>query len=225
MSAKQVTVIPAKQQHMLFLFVPIKKGVLAANKDIIEKMNSGVQSALSVDPRKATGVHYFMTYPHLEGTPTPGIPGAAGFASYPGKDVLVVMSLYDNDFAPYISAFFFEPVLSGLNFLLTIMDETGIPGVDPNGPHSANYIHNHGGVKANAAAFYCMLMQYNFGDPVLPAGGTKPTDRYTLGTNFPGLTVADIINNYPGAASNWPPPSEPQNTYTFPKGIPPVCKK
>jgi hypothetical protein len=234
MSSTNVTVLPAKQQHMLFLFVPITKGLLHSGSDLITKLNLTVNAAVPDDSRKTRGVHFFMAYPHVEGTPTPGLPHGkdahgndyigAGFKSYPGKDVLVVMSIYDTDFAPYISAFFEEPVLGGLDALMYAMDETNIPGVDPNGLTSAKYIREHHGVKANAQAFYCLLMRYNFGDPLLPAGGTKSTDRYTLGAGFPGLTVADIINNYPDAATSWPPPSDPQNAYTFPSGVAPICK-
>ena len=180
-----------------------------------------LQAAASGDPRKTTGVHFFAIYPQKDGQATPGIP-VPGFQSFPGKDVLVVMSIYDGQFDAYISAFFdIQQVVDGLNGLMHLMDESNIPGVDPDGKTSANYIAKMGGVKQNAQAFYCLLMRYNFGDPVYSAGDKG--GKYVFGTNFPGLTVAKIIDNYPNADTLWPaPPAE--TSFNFPTAQKPNCK-
>ena len=222
MSQPKVVSVPVTdQQHMLFLFVPIKKGHFGHAAAAVEKLHShakALKAAAGPDLRKTTGVHYFFTYPQAGGVPTPGIP-VPGFTAFPGKDVLVVMSIYDGQFDTYIKAFFDIPeIVIGLNLLLTLMDESGLPPFDPT--TSAAYIHENGGVVANAAAFYCMLMRYNFGDPVLSAGAKG--GKYVFGTNFPGLTVADIIDKYPGAAESWPP-TPGQVTYTFPPAKIPDC--
>jgi hypothetical protein len=105
-----------------------------------------------------------------------------------------------------------------------LMDETGIPGVDPNGPTSANFILKHGGVETNASAFYCMLMRYNLADPTQPASITPtPNAKYILGTNFPGLTVGKILQNYPNAQTLWPSPAT-ETPIGFGKSTSPVCK-
>jgi len=225
-TAKVISVPITGQQHLLFLFVPLKKGKLAEAVKIADTLHLAAKEVTAptgpFDPRKTTGVHYFMIYPQADGQKTPGIP-VPGFTSFPGKDVLVVMSIYDGQFDAYISAFFAIPaVVNGLNALMYLMDETGIPGVDPNGPTSANHIAKTGVVR-NALAFYCLLMRYNFGDPILSAGDSTPGGKYQFGSNFPGLTVANIIDNYPGAADEWPaPPSDV--TYTFPKAKKPDCQ-
>ncbi len=220
-----VSVSITDQQHLLFLFIPLKKGKLAEAVKAAEHLNGAHVAAQAdanangFDPRKTTGVHYFMIYAQADGQKTPGIP-VPGFTSYPGKDVLVVMSIYDGQFDAYISAFFVsDQIVAGLDALMHLMDETGIPGVDPDGPNSANHIIKMKGVKKNALAFYCLLMHYNFGDPVLACGQTG--GKYVFNTNFPGLTVAKIIDNYPNAASLWP--LAPQ-TYTFPASQKPDCK-
>ncbi|MEO8515649.1 MAG: hypothetical protein ABI426_02845 [Flavobacterium sp.] len=226
MATPQVITVPiTDQQHMLFLFVPLKKGMLgeamAAAEGVKDAAKQYAQTtAASGDPRKTTGVHYFTIYAQKDGQATPGIP-VPGFQSFPGKDVLVVMSIYDGQFDAYISAFFeIQQVVDGLNTLMLLMDESGIPGVDPNGKTSANYIASMGGVVKNAQAFYCLLMRYNFGDPVYSAGDKG--GKYVFGTNFPGLTVAKIIDNYPNADTLWPvPPTD--TTYNFPKAQKPTC--
>ncbi len=228
MSTSNVITVPVTdQQHMLFLFIPLRKGTVPAAMAAAEQVKEAAKLAASApaggngfDLRKTTGVHYFTIYAQADGKPTPGIP-VPGFQSYPGKDVLVVMSIYDGQFDAYISAFFeIQQVVDGLNGLLAFMDETGIPGVNPDGPNSAKFILKKGGVVKNAKAFYCLLMHYNFGDPVLSAGDKG--GKYVFGTNFPGLTVGKIIDNYPGANTTWPPVPG-QVTYEFPKADKPVC--
>ncbi len=212
------------QQHLLFLFVPVKKGSLGAVTKEVEHIKSLIKThtAAAFDPRPATGVHFFMIYPQADGHATPGIP-VPGFQSMPGKDVLVVMSLYDNDFAPYISAFFTIPaVVAGLTNLLHIMDESGIPGLKPDDPSTAANIIKNGGVVKNASAFYCLLMRYNFADPTLAAGSSTAGAKYVLGATFPGLTVGKILSNYPNAKTLWPfPPVET----SFQKSTAPKCGK
>ncbi|MCC9017884.1 hypothetical protein [Flavobacterium lipolyticum] len=224
MSTSQVITVPiTEQQHLLFLFLPLKKGLLAEAIKAAQLIREAAAPATapSGDLRKTTGVHYFTIYAQEDGKPTPGIP-VPGFQSFPGKDVMVVMSIYDGQFDAYINAFFeIEAVVNGLNGLLHLIDETGIPGVDPDGPTSAKHIIKKKGVKKNAAAFFCFLMRYNFGDPVFSAGDKN--GKYTFGTNFPGLTVAKIIDKYPKASEIWPPaPSDV--TYSFPKAQKPDCK-
>jgi hypothetical protein len=223
MSTQQVITVPiTDQQHLLFLFIPLKKGSVELAKSTAEKVRQAAAplTAPGGDLRKTTGVHYFTIYGQEDGKPTAGIP-VPGFQSYPGKDVLVVMSIYDGQFDAYISAFFKIPeIVEGLKFLLSIMDETGIPGVDPDGQTSAKFILEKG-LEKNALAFYCLLMRYNFGDPVLCAGDKN--GKYVFGTNFPGLTVAKIIDKFPDAATIWPPVAG-QVSYAFPKAQKPNCK-
>ncbi len=222
MTTPQVTTVPiTDQQHLLFLFIPLKKGMLGEAMTHVETIKEAKLEAAAGDPRKTTGVHFFTTYAQKDGQATPGIP-VPGFQSFPGKDVLVVMSIYDGQFDAYISAFFdIQKVVDGLNGLMYLMDESKIPGVDVDGKTSANYIAKMGGVKQNAQAFYCLLMRYNFGDPVYSAGDKG--GKYVFGTNFPGLTVAKIIDNYPNAGTLWPaPPAE--TSFNFPAAQKPNCK-
>ncbi|SNR24575.1 hypothetical protein [Flavobacterium sp. ov086] len=226
MSTPKVITVPiTEQQHLLFLFIPVTKGMLGKAMIAAEQVKKAANSVPPPvgDLRKTTGVHYFTIYGQEDGKPTPGIP-VPGFQSFPGKDVLVVMSIYDGQFDTYISAFFkIKEVVDGLTLLLGIMDETGIPGVDPNGLTSAKHILIKG-IEKNASAFYCLLMRYNFGDPILSAGDNKDKkNKYVFGTNFPGLTVAKIIDNYPNAATIWPPVPD-EVTYNFPKSQKPDCK-
>jgi hypothetical protein len=219
---KSISIPITDQQHLLFLFVPLKKGKHAEAAATVEKLKEDAKALKAAadqpDLRKATGVHYFMIYPQADGTSTPGIP-VPGFTSFPGKDVLVVMSIYDGQFDAYIDAFFASPtIVFGLNHLMSIMDESGLPPFDPT--TSAKYISENEGVVQNAAAFFCLLMRYNFGDPVLSAGAGG--GKYVFGTNFPGLTVAKVIDNYPGAAGLWPP-TPGEVTYTFPAAQKPDC--
>nr|WP_294936222.1 hypothetical protein [uncultured Flavobacterium sp.] len=216
-----ITVPITDQQHLLFLFVPLKKGKLAEAMAAAQGVKEAAQFAAPAgDLRKTTGVHYFTIYAQADGQATPGIP-VPGFQSFPGKDVLVVMSIYDGQFDAYISAFFdIDAVVKGLDALMYLMDESDIPGVDADGKTSANYIAAMGGVKKNALAFYCLLMRYNFGDPVYSAGDKN--GKYVFGTNFPGLTVAKIIDNYPDADKTWPAVPG-QVSYAFPKSQKPDC--
>lgn len=220
---KTITVQITDQQHLLFLFIPLKKGTVHKAMEAVQQVKEGAKTLKATegyDPRKTTGVHYFTIFPQAAGEKTPGIP-VPGFQSCPDKDVLVVMSIYDGQFDAYISAFFaLQPVVDGLNALLMFMDETGIEGVDPNGPTSAATILKMKGVKKNPLAFYCLLMRYNFGDPVYCAGDKG--GKYTFGTNFPGLSVAKIIDNYPDADKLWP--AEGGVTYEFPKSMKPNCQ-
>ncbi|WP_337968047.1 hypothetical protein [uncultured Flavobacterium sp.] len=224
MSTTPVITVPiTDQQHLLFLFIPLKKGFLTEAMGAAQKVKEAAAplTAPTGDLRKTTGVHYFTIYAQADGVPTPGIP-VPGFQSFPGKDVLVVTSIYDGQFDAYISAFFeIDAIVQGLNGLLHLMDESGIPNVDANGKTSANYIAKMGGVKKNALAFYCLLMRYNFGDPILSAGDKN--GKYVFGTNFPGLTVAKIIDNYPNADKIWPP-VQGEVSYDFPKSQKPDCK-
>src|SRR5476651_1742114 len=155
--ATPITNVPVgEERHLLFLFVPITKALFGkATKEVAHRKSLvKTHAETAVDPRPATGVHFFMIYPQADGHATPGIP-VPGFQSFPGKDVLVVMSLYDNDFAPYISAFFTIPaVVTGLTNLLHIMDESGIPGLNPSDPSTAANIIKNGGVVKNASASY-----------------------------------------------------------------------
>ncbi len=224
MSNPITNVAAGDEQHLLFLFVPIRKGVLGEAIKHVEHLKNLVKTHAdaATDPRAATGVHFFMIYGQADGHATRGIP-VPGFQSFPGKDVLVVMSLYDNDFAPYISAFFAIPeVVKGLNNLLLIMDETGIPGLDPNDPSTAVNIQKNGGVVANASPFYCLLMRYNFADPTLAAGSSAAGAKYTLGATFPGLTVGKILSSYPNAKQLWPFPPVAIN---FQQSTAPKCGK
>jgi len=213
----------ADQQHMLFLFFPLKK---SAQSEAVEKVNHLHHLIMANgdgepgDLRAATGVHFFLFY-HLSDGQNPGLP-VPSFQTFPGKDLLVVQSIYDADFAPYISSFVNVPAIAkGLNGILFLMDESGIPGVDPNGPTSANFILANGGVEKNPAAFFCLLMRYNFADPTIPAA-TKSSgkDKYILGGTFPGLTIGKILQNYPDADTIWPfPPVDIE----FAKSVKPTC--
>src|ERR1700733_4935322 len=138
--ASPVTYVKAAdQQHMLFLFFPLKK---SAQSKAVEEVNQLYHhlmghSAGATGPgdlRASTGVHFFLFY-HLADGQNPGLP-VPSFQSFPGKDLLVVQSIYDADFAPYISSFVNVPkIAKGLDSILGLMDETGIPGVDPDGPN------------------------------------------------------------------------------------------
>jgi hypothetical protein len=215
----------ADQQHMLFLFFPLKK---SAKSEAVEKashlqhliMAHADAATAPGDLRASTGVHFFLFY-HLSDGQNPGLP-VPSFQTFPGKDLLVVQSIYDADFAPYISSFVNVPAIAqGLNGILMLMDENGIPGVDPKGPTSASFILANGGVEKNPAAFFCLLMRYNFADPTIPAATSSPKgQKYILGGTFPGLTIGKILQNYPNAAADWPfPPVEIE----FAKSVKPTC--
>jgi hypothetical protein len=212
----------AEQQHMLFLFLPVKKTGLTDALTSVHELHQQIQGVPSAGPdlRASTGVHFFLFYGLGDGQ-TPGLP-VPSFQTFPGKNLLVVQSLYDADFAPYISSFVnFPPIAAGLNEVLKAMDETGIPGVDPDGPTSAKFILANGGVVKNAAAFNCLLMRYNFADPTIPAAAKSPGPaKYTLGGTFPGLTIGKILEHYPDADTLWPfPPVDIE----FAKSVKPTC--
>jgi len=221
MSSPVTKVSAADEQHMLFLFFPLKKNTAKPALQHVHDLQHASKALLTAgpDPRALTGVHFFMFY-HLPADTNPGLP-VTSFQTMPGKDMLVVMSIYDADFAPYIGSFVNNPdIAKGLNLILSLMDETNIPGVDPNGPTSANYIMAHGGVVKNPAAFNCLLMRYNFADPTIAAGSSSPTNKYNLGGTFPGLTIAKILQNYPDAETLWPLPAP---TITFAPSFKPQC--
>lgn len=201
---------------MLMLFVPLHSG--SATEKAIPSIHRIFTSAS--DPRPATGVHFFMFY-HMRATdksrilvPTfqPAPKGPDGVA----KDLLVVLSIYDNDFEPYIGAFLTDPtIVAGLTLLLNTMDESGI--VPDSDPSSAKFILSNGGIVKNAASFYKLLMRYNFADPTIPAigpgGAVHPpvNPAYNLGATFPGLTVGMFLRpngGYPNALQLWPAPGE-----------------
>jgi hypothetical protein len=215
-SAPITSLIPAHEQHMLLLFMPLRSGQAQPAIEAAGKV-FGVAGQCP-DSRPSTGVHFSMSYHMPAGAPSPIVvptfqaaPGVSGKA----KDLLVVLSIYDADFGPYIGSFFDDPAfVKGLTLLLQSLDEDGLVALDD--PTSAAYILAHGGVKENAKAFYQLLMRYNFADPTIPAVGpggmaNPPSvpSRYTLGATFPGLTVGKILDSttgYPDAGSLWPSP-------------------
>jgi hypothetical protein len=214
-TAPITSLIPAQEQHMLLLFMPLRSGT--AQPAIESATRVFGTAGQSTDSRPSTGVHFSMSYHMPAGAPSPIVvptfqaaPGVSGKA----KDLLVVLSIYDADFGPYIGSFFDDPAfVKGLNLLLQSLDEDGLVALDD--PTSAAYILAHGGVKENAEPFYQLLMRYNFADPTIPAigpGGMAnplPAPRYTLGATFPGLTVGKILDattGYPEAGSLWPSP-------------------
>nr|WP_067060941.1 hypothetical protein [Mucilaginibacter sp. L294] len=201
--ASPITSIPAaEEQHMLLLFLPLEKKKHETVSKAVVSLNTELKAAN--DLRAATGVHFFMIY-HLADGKTPNLP-VTSFQTMPGKDMLVVLSIYDADFTPYIASFVTNPFIAkGLNDIVDAMDESGI--VDPSDQSSAEFIKNNGGVAANPDAFNCLLMRYNFGDPTVPAVAKMPEGsnyKYVLSATFPGLTVGKILQNYPGATTLWP---------------------
>jgi len=204
MSADPITSLqPPQQQHMLLLFLPVKKG-------LVKKLAESTGGALSAantdgDLRAATGVHFFMIH---------GVPNGAKstlpvptFTTPEGKDLMVVLSIYDAPFSPYIGAFTkYEDIAKGLDGILFALDETGI--ITDDKPTSAAFILKHGGVFKNKEAFVQLLMRYNFADPTIPAAtsaGIVPHGaKYVFSGTFPGLTVGSILQSYPDAASLWP---------------------
>jgi hypothetical protein len=221
-----ITSLPAaSEQHMLLLFMPLKKGMLEAAMHGTRTAVAAVNAARSkgIDPRVATGVHFAMFYGLPADTqPQPALP-VPSFKTARGKDLLVVQSIYDADFGPYISAFTTNPAIAqGLDAVLGAMDETRI--VKPTDPTSAAFILAHGGVAKNNTAFLKLLMRYNFADPTIPAAAAFPVNtpanpRYLLVGTFPGLTVGNILQNYPNAGAQWPLPA-PQ--IKFAPAAPPV---
>lgn len=198
--------IPAdKQQHMLLLFLPLRKGVFP---ELAGQANNNSGGSTPPDLRATTGVHFAMFH-HVPDGAASVLP-VPTFQSAPGKDLLIALSLYDADFEPYISAFTnVPPIAQQLNLLLTALDESGIVADDD--PTSAAAILARGGVAQNNEQFIQLLLRYNFGDPTLTstagvldlAAGSK---RYAFHATFPGLTVGDVIDNYPNADKLWPWP-------------------
>jgi hypothetical protein len=222
-TAPITSLLQAQEQHMLMLFLPIH----AANA---QETSTALNSLLGITPpgpdlRPSTGVHFFMTCHIPAGAPSPIVvptfqaaPGVGGKA----KDLLLVMSIYDADFEPYISAFFASPlIVAGLNQVISTLEEDGLVAADD--PSSAANILANGGVRKNPAAFYQLHMRYNFADPTIPAigqGGIEnpgPTPpRYFLGATFPGLTIGRILDpttGYPDAAALWPATGAPKINY------------
>lgn len=214
-----------EQQHMLFLFLPIKKGTW-------EKALAGVhelqQQALQVsdpdpDLRASTGVHFFLFYA-LPANTRPPI-NVTSFQTEQNKDLLVIQAIYDADFAPYIGSFVQQPkIAAGLDLIVKLLDESNIPGIDPDGPNSANFIIGNGGVAENPDAFNCLLMKYNFANPVVPGVAyvdPKAIKNPIFGATFPGLTVGKILQYYPNANQLWPYP--PATNVAFGKSVQPQC--
>ncbi len=215
--SEPITALPASAaQHMLLLFMPLKKGTIpqglkSANTAFgpPPPAEAAVQ-ANGIDPRVSTGVHFAMFYGLPADTRPAGLP-VPSFATAPGKDLLVVQSFYDADFGPYISSFTSNPGIAlGLNGILSVMDETGI--VEPKDPTSAAFILGHGGVAKNNTSFLKLLMRYNFADPTIPAAAAFPINtpakpKYVLTATFPGMTVGQTLQNYTDAASLWPLPA------------------
>ncbi|WP_184543026.1 hypothetical protein [Mucilaginibacter sp. FT3.2] len=215
-----VELTPAEQQHLLFLFLPVKKGPAEhVNEAVTHLKNAFVlKSAAGNDRRAATGVHFFLFYLLGHGQ-NAGLP-IPSFQAKEDRGLLVVQAIYDADFAPYIGSFVEDDdIAKGLNTILFLMDETGI--IDPSDPTSAAFILENGGVQSNVSAFNCLLMRYNFADPTIPAatpalGGKK----YLFGGTFPGLTVGKILQNYPAAPELWPSTPVP---ISFDESEQPVC--
>jgi len=206
----------ADQQHMLFMFVPVKAG----KKEIVNEALTSLKQSFTEtgdDMRALTGVHFFMFY-HLNAGQSAGLP-IPSFQAPDDKGLLVVQAIYDADFVPYISSFVDNPnVALLLNLLLDSIDETGI--VKPDDPTSAVSIAENGGVVYNKAEFICLLMRYNFSDPTIPAATKSASgQKFILGYTFPGLTVGKILANYPGAKELWP--SKPVQI-NFDKSVPPA---
>jgi hypothetical protein len=193
---------PPQQQHMLLLFLPVKKGLIKA---LSESPVLALADQEGVDLRAATGVHFFMTHGVEDGAPS-SLP-VPTFVAPKGKDLLVVLSIYDAPFTPYIGAFTkHKPIADALDKILLGLDETGI--ITPDQPTSAAFILKKGGVFKNPEAFVKLLMRYNFADPTIPAAtsaGIVPKGgKYALGATFPGLTVGSILQSYPDALAQWP---------------------
>ena len=203
-------VIAADQQHLLLLFIPLINGknmeALGAAIQAFGTQRTGTVSPLpeGTDPRPLTGVHFFMI--HIMPAGSASLPMPIAGASVPmfqtagDKDMLLVMSIYDGDFGPYIGAFFsLPPVVDGLNRLMFLMDESGL--VEPTDPSSAISIRENGGVVENSDEFLTLLRRYNFADGQLPGAlgpvNTPAKPKYFLGATFPGLTIGKLLSNYP----------------------------
>lgn len=210
---------------MLFLFLPITKGTW---KTALAGVHELQKQALQVsdpgpDLRASTGVHFFLFYA-LPANTRPAL-NVTSFQTEQDKDLLVVQAIYDADFAPYIGSFVQQPTIAaGLDLIVELLDESNIPGIDPNGPNSANFIKDKGGVASNPDAFNCLLMNYNFANPVVPGAAyidPKAIKNPIFGATFPGLTVGKILQYYPNANQLWPFP--PAKNVVFGKSIQPQC--
>jgi hypothetical protein len=229
MPAKAITSLTAPQeQHMLFLFLPFKHftkpetqtDAMGALHGLLSGRAPGAGGAPS-DGRPAKGVHFFMLY-ILGAGQTPAAPPPFPTFQVPPpnpqtnapRDLVAVMSIYDADFGPYISAFTSNREFATLLDLglLANLDETGF--VSPDDPTSAAGILANGGVFKNPAALVALLMRYNWADPTIPAAtdpkfikNPNPAWKYVLGATFPGMTVTSILKTpggYPNAAELWP---------------------
>jgi hypothetical protein len=191
----------ADQQHMLFLFLPIKKELFKQALEAVHLLHQAVKTAANdpdPDMRAQTGVHFFMFYAVPAGSKSK-LP-VTTFQPMPGKDLLVVQAIYDAEFTDYIGAFVQqEAIANGLNSIVSMMDESDIPGIDADGPNSANYIKGNGWVQSNPDAFNCLLMNYNFADPTAAGKAHVTLAELTnplFGATFPGLSVSNILTNY-----------------------------
>lgn len=218
------------QQHMLFLFFPIKKGLFHKALEGAHLLHHAVKTAANdpgPDMRAQTGVHFFMFYAVAAGAKSK-LP-VTTFQPMPDKDLLVVQAIYDGEFTDYIGSFVQqEAIEKGLNLIVSVMDESNIPGIDANGPNSANFILAHKGVKSNPDAFNCLLMNYNFADPTLAGKAYTPVTKLTnplFGATFPGLSVSNILTNYSvngvTGVDLWPFP--PETDVEFPPSSKPDC--
>ena len=220
---KPITFLSApEEQHLLFLFLPIKTNPKPEAATAMHTLFAS-QSAVGADPRTATGVHFYGIYTLKAGTKPAAPPPFTAFQVPPPnpetgapRDLVVVFSIYDNDFGPYISAFTdnenFAKVLD--LGLLANLDETGF--VDPSDPTSAKNILAKGGTFANPKALLSLLMRYNWADPTIPAATTigkiknpNPNWKYFLGATFPGLTTTRLLKpsgGYPNINELWPFP-------------------
>ena len=139
---------------MLLLFVPLNSKLIP--QPSATTFQSIFTEAAAADPRAATGVHFFMFYLMRASDKSRIVvptfqPAPAGPDGVP-KDLLVVLSIYDADFEPYISSFLTDPkIVKGLNTLLLAMDESGI--VPDSDQTSAKYIRQNGGVRKNENLF------------------------------------------------------------------------
>lgn len=230
--------IQAQQQHLLMLFLPLKsrhaETALASLNGMLDSTGQG--TGQGTDSRPSTGVHFFMFYPMAACTPSPIVvptfQAAPGVPGGKARDLLVVMSIYDADFEPYIGSFLEDDnIVKGLNGILSLLDEEGLVAKDD--PTSAANILANCGVKKNGPAFFKLLMRYNFADPTIPGIGPggianpRPIPpRYFLGATFPGLTVGKILDpktGYPDAALLWPAPgaTPPPPAITYEPSVPP----
>jgi hypothetical protein len=225
MSAKAIASLTASQeQHMLFLFLPFKHFTKPETQSqAVGALHSllGGSTPGGGDSRPAKGVHFFMLY-ILGAGQTPAAPPPFPTFQVPPpnpetkapRDLVAVMSIYDADFGPYISAFTSNEDFAKLLDLglLANLDETGF--ISPDDPTSAAGILANGGVFENPTALVTLLMRYNWADPTIPAAtdprfikNPNPAWKYVLGATFPGMTVTSILKTsggYPNAAELWP---------------------